>query len=278
MSFCKTSPAHHRFYSVSSQCSSFSASALSLSGYCRFREYTYVAYQLLAFCPTSLFRRKLQHLHCKKYISLLKPVLSQAWNTAWRLLFAAINSLRKLKTTTNAVFQQDSDSSFSFSLGSKCNAICNNFFLPFIFEKQVVLYCAWLIFLAETQVSRAAFIHLFSTSMIMSVFLRCYSVHVSPLHYSPPPWGSSAPRYPYKSIASCFSLPTQHVRTSGRPQESGLAQPFTFVHYRPQWTWKSSNKRGSLNLCCFLSISSTSYLIFSCFPCLWRTFAKSFLS
>lgn len=147
-------------------------------------------------------------------------MLSQAWNIAWRLLFAAINSLRKLKTTTKAVLQQDSDFSFSLYLGSKCNAICNIFFLPFIFEKQVVLYCAWLIFLVETQVSRAAFIHLFSTSMITPVFLRCYSVRVSPLHYSPPPRDSS---------------------------------------HRRQWTWKSPDKRGSLNLCCFLSISSTQF-------------------
>lgn len=131
-------------------CSSFSASALNLHKCCRSRKSIYAAYQPLAFCPVSLLRRKLQHPYCKKCTSLCKPVLSQAWSIACRLLVAAIKSLMKLNTMTNAVFQQNSGFSFSLYLGSKRNAICNNCFSHLLFLKNMS-FCTWLICISQSQ-------------------------------------------------------------------------------------------------------------------------------
>lgn len=61
------------------------------------------------------------------------------------------------KGTTDFVLQQDSYFSFSLYLGIKCNAVLNNFFLPFIFWKQGVL--SLINSLNWSSVGRAAFIH-----------------------------------------------------------------------------------------------------------------------
>lgn len=171
-------------------CSSFSASALNLNKCCRSRKSIYAAYQLLAFCPAFLLGRKLQHPYCKKCTSLCKLVLSQTWSIACRLLVAAINSLMKLNTMTNAVFQQNFSFSFSLYFRSKHNAICNSYFSHLLFLKNMS-FCTWLICISQSQ-GHHSFLPSFSFGTICLL-----SSGVS--HCSSPPRVSSDPRCPYKT-------------------------------------------------------------------------------